>query len=227
MNQSIPVIPPPDGENDGHDQTSGAEYYEVLDKGAHKTVVITNRPPLRSRIARGVAWLHLVIGAVYASSLVYRAIIFFVGPPEETNLALLLIGLIVIVPLYVTLHGLIGTWCEVVNDVLLGIVNCWPNPLTFPEFFDRLKTEATLDLARSTLRNIGIPEIAAVIPHRPRLNSSARSLFYMTTYLGCFFYAPLLTFIKAAFWKVESAFVILFIAYILTNARAYREQPRR
>lgn len=186
---------------------------------------IANQLPLCSRIVRIVAWMNLILATVYASSLVFRLIDFIADVRNPANLPLMFLSFLIIAPIdYIVLHDVIAGCIEGVNDILIGIVDAWPEPLSLPQFFEQLKTEIALDLARTVLRSVGLPEIAAVIPQRPRLNSTAHSLFYMATYLTCFFYIPAAEIIKAVFWKIEGLFGILFLAYILTNFRAYREQ---
>lgn len=224
-NQSGPVIPPPDGKNnrEDYDKNDGPDIGELPD-GA---IVITNCPPLRSRIARLVAWTNLILGVIYASSLVFRLLDYFIGNGTEipSNLPLAILGLLIIAPIaYVVLQNVIAGCIEAANDILIGIVDAWPEPLGLPQFFDQLETEAALDIAKTVLHDVGLPEIAAVIPQRPRLGSTARSLLYMATYFACFFYTPAADLIKNIFWKAEGLLGILFLAYVLTNFRAYREQ---
>ena len=225
--KSSPVIPPPDSENNSNSSEDRPQIDPFLNNPPVGTIVITDRPPLRSRIARIVAWMNLTLATVYASSLVFRLLDFIADVRNPANFPLILISLRIIAPIgYVVLHNVIAGCIEGVNDIFLGIVDAWPEPLTLPQFFERLKVEAALNLARTALHSIDLPEIAAVIPQRPHLNSTARSLFYMATYLTCFFCVPAAGIIKAVFWKIEGLFAILFLAYILTNFRAYREQYR-
>lgn len=186
--------------------------------------VISAIPPLRLRIARFVAYAHLILGVLYLASIVYRIVTFIIA--SELDFIPTLIALTLIFLVYLALSDIIPIWCEVVNDILLGVVSCWPDPLTLPEFFGQLHEEAALNLARETLGQIGLPEVAAAIPHRPHLGPTSRSLLYVTGYFACAFCAPLPALIKAAFWNVEGLFVILFLAYILTNLPVYRRQSR-
>ncbi len=221
------LYPPPDSENNSNSSEDRPQIDPFLNNPPVGTIVITDRPPLRSRIARIVAWMNLTLATVYASSLVFRLLDFIADVRNPANFPLILISLLIIAPIgYVVLHNVIAGCIEGVNDIFLGIVDAWPEPLTLPQFFERLKVEAALNLARTALHSIDLPEIAAVIPQRPHLNSTARSLFYMATYLTCFFCVPAAGIIKAVFWKIEGLFAILFLAYILTNFRAYREQYR-
>lgn len=222
-----PVIPPPDDENnvterhgESNDQTVEPGLKVIVDD---KTVV-TSRPPFQIRVARFVAWIHLILGVIYASSLVFRFGNSIAGDQGAPSFPFILIALVAFTFVYIVLHGIIGTWCEVINDILLGAVIEWPAALTIPRFFDRLREEAIIELVRTSFRQAGIPEIAAVIPHRPKIDSSGQSILYMATYLGCFFYAPLPIIVKAVFWKVELAFGILFLAYLFTIATLHNPQ---
>lgn len=184
---------------------------------------VTGRQPLRTRIARLIAWAHLVLGIVYASTLVFRFGNFLLG--EQPDLLFILFPLIALVFVYLIIEAVVGAWCDLMNDILLGAVACWPDFLTLEKFFNQLSEEIASDLARSFFHQTNIPEVAAVIPHRPSIGSSGQSVLYLMTYLACFFYAPLSAIVKAVFWKVEIGFIILFLAYIFTISST--NQPQR
>lgn len=120
-----PVIPPPDDENnvvnhpDGNsDQIVEPDFRVIIDG---KTVA-TNRPPFRIRAARFVAWVHLILGVIYASSLVFRFGDFIMGDQSQPSFPFILIALVVFTFVYIVIHSIVGTWCEVLNDILLGAV---------------------------------------------------------------------------------------------------------
>lgn len=185
-------------------------------------IEVSNLPPFRLRAARFIAWVHIVIGIIYASSLTYRFGSRILNTPD--NIFFALAELVVFVFVYFILHAIIGTWCEVANDVLLGAVNAWPEALTIQRFFNHLREEAFLNMVRKTFQAIDLPEVAAIIPHRPHAGSELQSVLYMTTYFGCLFCAPLTVIISNVFWKVEIGLVVLFLAYLFTIPSISRRQ---
>ena len=220
--QMTPVIPPPDDENDVIGENPAIDQgpdFQLFVNGEP----VTGRQPLKIRLARLIAWAHLILGTIYASTLAFRFGTFLIG--EQPSYPFILLPLIALVFIYLLLESVIGAWCDVVNDIMLGIVAYWPEALTLEKFFGQISAEIASDIARSFFRQLGIPEVAAVIPRRPYINSSGQSLLYTATYLWCFFYAPLSAIVKSIFWKVELGFGILYLAYLFTiasNARAQR-----
>lgn len=212
---------PPDDENDAIGQGQN-----VNEDPAFRLTIngkpVTGRWPLKIRIARIIAWMHLILGTVYASTLVYRFGNFIIG--EQPSFPFILLPLVGLIFAYIVVEAIVGAWCDVVNDILLGAVACWPEALTIEKFFDQLGEEIAGNLASDFFRQLGIPEVAAVIPHRPRIDSSGQSLLYMATYFGCFFYTPLSAIIKSVFWKAELGFGILFLAYLFTISSTTRSQ---
>ncbi len=218
---SSPVIPPPDDENNrnGTDKNRpiDIDFITIIPPGSDDA--ITSTLPLRSRIARFIAWGYLVLGAVYASSLVFRFTQFAAG--EDPSLGRIFAVGFAIIPIYLILKVLIPGCCDVVNILFLSIIDCWPAALTFQEFLDQLGTEVSLDYTRAILQKINLPEVAAIIPRRPHLEVYVYSTIYIVTYFACFFFSPAASLISAIFWKVQAAVLILFLTYLLT----YSQQP--
>lgn len=226
-NSLQPGYTPPDDENNrnGTDENRPVDidFITIIPPGSDDATTITSTLPLRSRIARFIAWGYLVLGAVYASSLVFRFAQFAAG--ENPSLGRIFAVGFAIIPIYLILKVLIPGCCDVVNILFLSIIDCWPAALTFQEFLDQLGTEVSLDYTRAILQKINLPEVAAIIPRRPHLEVYVYSTIYVVTYFACFFFSPAASLIKAIFWKVQAGFFVLFLAYLFTNLCIRSQQP--